>query len=314
MKKIFLTGMMRSGTTLLQKALNQHPEILLSYQNRTKHFHNEIKCFHEERNINKYHLLSHYSPNIDYTFQDCQTWLNKNTSLDELLPENNCLYSGVKEVLAEEFLPFFIINKTKCINIIRDPRDVISSMSFGNGVEHTGLERPVLFDIKNWRKSVLVSQILKDSEYLLTIRMEDLLEKPELTMEKIYNYLGVSNISFTNLIEKMNDLSWKGNSSFGEKKAFDLSAVGNYKVVLPTRVIKYIEATCNHEMTCMGYNKAYPFINKSIFSSYLDPFVVKRDEFDSDYSSNTENVAYELARSLLSIDELITHEFLGHEQ
>jgi hypothetical protein len=67
-------------------------------------------------------------------------------------------------------------------------------------------------------------------------------------------------------------------------------------------------------MTCMGYNKAYPFINKSIFSSYLDPFVVKRDEFDSDYSSNTENVAYELARSLLSIDELITHEFLGHEQ
>jgi len=311
MEKIFLTGMMRSGTTLLQRALNQHPDIVVSYQGKTEHFLKKIKLFHEQHGVNRYHLLSHYSPSDTYTFQDLQWWLNKELTVDELLPESDSLCSGVKEVLAEEFLPFFVSNQIKCINIVRDPRDVIASMSFGEGIEHTGLERPVLFDIKNWRKSVLISQLLKESPYLLTIRMEDLLIAPQKTMEKIYLHLGVDNFSFTRLAEAMNTSTWKGNSSFGEKKAFDTSAIGNYKEVLPSSVVEYIETTCSKEMDCMGYQKSNLHLNVNLISSYVDPFKCKRHEFVDNYSSSTENTAYESARYQLSLKEVLKQEFGG---
>lgn len=309
---IFLTGMMRSGTTLLQRALNQHPNISVSYQDRTEVFLKSIKKFHKQKKIQKYHLLSHYSPNNDYSLQDIQFWMENELTINELLPDQTNGLSGVKEVLAEEFLPFLINKKVKCINIIRDPRDVIASMSFGNGLEHTGLERPVLFDIKNWRKSVLISQIFKDSKYLLTIRMEDLLHDPESEMANIYKYLEVAPMPYNQLIKKLNESSWKGNSSFGDKKAFDSSAIGNYKIALPNKVIEYIEVTCNQEMKHMGYKKICSSISEKTISSYSDPFTVQRDEFVSNYSSTSENVKYEVERYALSIDKLIELEFMGY--
>ncbi|MEZ9657984.1 sulfotransferase [Vibrio sp. 10N.261.52.F3] len=312
MSRIFLSGMMRSGTTLLQRALDQHPKVSLSYQNKTRKILDLLKKFHGVKNLEKYHLLSHYSPNYDYSIQELTRWLDENVDINTLLsPGESGAIIGVKEVLAEELVPFFVNHGVKCINIVRDPRDVIASISFGNGIEHTGLERPVLFDIKNWRKSVLVSYLLKDSDFLLTIRMEDLIESPESTMLSIYKFLNVDCQSFSILVEKMNASTWKGNSSFGDKKVFDPSAIGNYKTVLSKDVVEYIETTCHEEMKYMKYQRDNANLNANVISSYSDSFVVNRKEFEPHYSSNSENVSYELNRSSLGIDELIEVEFLG---
>jgi hypothetical protein len=309
MKTLFVTGMMRSGTTLLQRILNTHPDMLVSYQSKTACLLNKIKSFHDEKGISKYHLLSHYSPNTDYTFLELQCWLRDNMSVEEILPSNGSLYTGVKEVLAEEFLPFFVNEKVKCINIIRDPRDVIASMSFGNGFKYTGIERPILFDIKNWRKSVLISHLLKDSPYLLTIRMEDLLIEPQKTMLVIYNFLDVEELPHSVLVEKMSDKAWKGNSSFGDKKVFDKSVIENFKNILSISTVQYIEATCDKEMDCMGYEKSYLPMLPDYISEYVEPFEIRRVEFVNNYSSSVKNMAYELARYYLSFDDVLQLEF-----
>lgn len=308
---IFITGMMRSGTTLLQRALNQHPSISISYQDKTEQLIRIIKKFHDELGIEKYHVLSHYSLNNDYSFGDFLAWLQSNNVLTELEMSGSEKFIGVKEVLAEEFLPYFVCKNVKCLNIVRDPRDVIASMSFGSGFEHTGFERPVLFDLKNWRKSVLISKMLEKSDFLLTIKMEDLLAEPENVMNSIYSFLGVQNLDFHDLISRLNQSSWKGNSSFGDKTAFDASAVGNYKKVLPEFVIKYIEAICHKEMAVMGYQRPNKSFDSSVISEYADPFEIKRSEFDNKYSSLTQNVEYELQRSKLDLGSIIEQEFKG---
>ncbi|MDP5255397.1 MULTISPECIES: sulfotransferase [unclassified Vibrio] len=308
---LFLTGMMRSGTTLLQKSLDQHPELNVSYQNKTSLFLNEVKSFHENLGINKYHLLSHYSPNEHYNLENITKWLNKNNFLDSLKTSDFDKKNGLKEVLAEEFLPYLTEKNIKCINIIRDPRDVLSSMSFGNGFEHTGLERPILFDLKNWRKSVLISQYLKDNKNLLTIKMEDLLLDPKDSLEKIYSFLDIEKLPFEILIKKLNEQEWKSNSSFGQKKAFDSSVIGNYKKVLPIKVREYVEAICFKEMEAMEYKTSKLDSKEKIILEFTEPFEIKRKEFKSNYTSSKENIQYELNRSTLPLDKTINRELLG---
>lgn len=308
---IFITGMMRSGTTLLQKAMNQHPDISISYQEKTEQIFSIIKRFHQSIGVEKYHLLSHYSKNNDYPLKDLISWLHNNNIISEFETKSNPQFNGVKEVLSEELLPYFTQKKVKCFNIVRDPRDVITSMSFGSGFEHTGLERPVLFDLKNWRKSVLISKILEESDFLLTIKLEDLLTDPNTVMDNVYDFLGVESLDFKNLTQQLEQSSWKGNSSFGDKKVFDTSVVGNYKNVLPDFVIQYIEAICHKEMDIMGYEHQKAVINTSVISNYIDPFEIKRIEFDKGYSSLKSNIQYELERSKLNLETIINQEFEG---
>lgn len=309
---LFITGMMRSGTTLLQKSLDQHPELSVSYQSKTSLFLDEIKSFHNTLGIKKYHLLSHYSPNLDYKLDDITNWLLKSNIFFSSLPNStNGIKIGLKEVLAEEFLPFLTTKNIKCINIVRDPRDVITSMSFGNGFEHTGLERPVLFDLKNWRKSVLISEHLKDSENLITIKMEDFLLNPEHSLNKIYNFLEVEKLPIRELIQKLEKGAWKSNSSFGQKKVFDTSVIGNYKKVLTKDVIQYVEAICCKEMQLMDYEITSSTCKEKTICEFNEPFEIKRKEFDKNYTSLDTNVEYELYRSNLSIRQTIKRELLG---
>ncbi|OCH28662.1 hypothetical protein A6E12_09230 [Aliivibrio fischeri] len=309
MPLLFITGMMRSGTTLLQKALNVHPEINVTYQSRTEEYIKLLKTFYSSIGVNKYHVLSHYSPNKDCSFSDVQKWLLNNAEYEKLFDTQDSYYSGVKEVLSEEFIPYFISNKIKCINIVRDPRDVICSMSFGKGIQYTGSERPVLFDIKNWRKSVLISEIFKESDYLLTIKMEDLLRNPEYIMTQIYRFLNVETITHDDLISEMSKLNWTANSSFGQRKLFDESVINNYKNNLPSEVINYIEATCLNEMNHMGYDAQQDLDVESIIRTYEDPFQVTRNEFLPLYSSNNKNIQYEIERHSLKIKDIIKLEF-----
>jgi hypothetical protein len=305
--KILISGMMRSGTTLLQKALNTHPQLMVSYQTKTDKFIALKQEFLQSIDINDYHVMSHYSPQNKYSFETFISWLDKQQGGADILVSDDVStseYFGVKEVLMEEFYPVLVTNNVKCLNIIRDPRDVITSMSFGSGVAHTGTRRPILFDLRNWRKSVLISAGLASSKQFFAIKFEDLILNSESTLCNIYEWLNISQLSYETLISDMNNNEWSNNSSFGEKKLFDPSALGNYKENLPENVTKYIEAVCYEEMKHLGYPLTITELDRiNIIQEFKEPFESTRAEFDSDYTKKSKD--YELNRCETNFDDLI---------
>jgi len=307
MKYVLLAGMMRSGTTFLQKVLDAHPEISFKYQEETSFFLDQKKRFLESINDTSYHVLSHYDEPNHYDLNQFLAWLGREELFfDELKSRLSCddaalSVCGMKEVLIEEFLPGCVHHNIKCLVIIRDPRDVIASMSFGKGKMHTGVERPVLFDVRNWRKSVAITRLLKGEPDFKSIRFEDLILKKEKVMQALFEWIGVKNRTIQDLTDAMTITSkkkWEGNSSFGKRALFDPNAIGNYKANIPPEVERYIQALAQDEMLEMGYKVSVMSNNEreNIIANYSDPFMVKRKEFASNYSSQEINIEYEIDR------------------
>ncbi|MBT2787315.1 MULTISPECIES: sulfotransferase [unclassified Halomonas] len=301
--KLFITGMMRSGTTLLQKVLDCHPDLSVSYQLYTDNFVEVVKRFHAEKNIQAYHVFNNYSDPIGYSFSELQKWLDSNIKVEDLLPAD---VSGDKEVLVEEFVPFLLSHGIKCINVVRDPRDMIASMSFGNGEVYTGSERPVLFDLRNWRKSVHIGYECLSDVNFKQVKFEDLIYNPQRVLKEIFVFLGLDESFFNIFYKGLNEnTTWKGNSSFGDKKLFDQSVIGNFSLVLPSDVISYIEAVCWQEMDYADYSFTLESKDREgVVRNYFDSFDIKRDEFDKMYSSSKANVEYEIERLSKSFGQI----------
>lgn len=308
-KRLFVSGMMRSGTTLIQKALSAHPEINVEYQSRTECLISIKNRFLESLGRADYHVLNHYNPSKGYRFPDFFEWQASQKKVgDEIFLEstvNNEQVVGVKEVLSEEFYPKLLDEGVYCLNIIRDPRDVISSMSFGNGREFTGKPRPILFDLRNWRKSVHFSLFLKDNSFFKTIFFEDLVHNPDSVFGELYDWLKVNKLPVTDIEKNMNEDRWAGNSSFGSKKPFDEFAIGRYGSSLPDSTISYIEAVCFPEMDWAGYRLDKPNLNfVDVIDDFRDPFPIRRSEFDKNYSFSSDNKKYEIGRVGVNIVDL----------
>lgn len=301
--RIVISGMMRSGTTLLQRALSAHPGIHVAYQQKTAAFIGLKKRFLEEIGKPQYHVLSHYNPPQGYSLSEFLRWVEDKPDLTTLSdPPGEGVAEGVrlvgdKEVLVEEFYPALTNRDIHCLNIIRDPRDVIASMSFGSGLEYTGKRRPVLFDLRNWRKSVHVAHHVRRHGAFRNVLFEELVREPDRVLGELFSWLGVSALSADDIEQDLNRTGWTGNSSFAVTRAFDPSAMNRYPAVLPDDVIAYIEAVCEPELHHLGYPvETGAEERRDIIARYRDPFEIGRDEFDSRYSSLAENVDYELAR------------------
>lgn len=302
-KKLFISSMMRSGSTLLQRALNTHDSIYVEYQTDTQKIINFKKNFLSEVGCDDYHVLAHYNPVYSYSYRDFKRWAAKNHNQINcfISPENKIKDTasvvGVKEVLAEEFYSLLLRKNIYCLNIIRDPRDVIASMSFGKGQIHTGERRPILFDLRNWRKSFIFTKKNELNYKFKSILFEDLIFNTQTVLDDIYAWLDVEQIALHKVKTRLNQAAWQGNSSFGEKKPFDPSAIAKYKEVLPEGVVNYIEAVCYKEMLRLGYEVSIKSEDRaSIIREFKEPFQVERLEFSVNYTASLENVNYELKR------------------
>ena len=232
------------------------------------------------------------------TFLDI--YLQLNDAIAKLFPKPAPRYAGGKEVLCEEYAPYFVRNGIRVILVVRDPRSMIASLNFRNRDNLTGDNRPVLYSLRAWRKSVAVALAYEQKPYFTWIRYEDLVMDPLQTLNVLAERLAIEPFDVEVFRQGILDQSgavWQGNSSFDDRAGISTESVNSYETKLPAAVVDYIEACCLPEMVALGY---LPLENARFESAairiYRDPFGSIHTKFPQDYSSSSSRVNDEIDR------------------
>lgn len=334
----FVTGCVRSGTTLLEKLLCNHPELSVLSQPFPSLYIKIKKAFLNSIGIDEYFVLSNYVSENRYSFSDFNTYLNNelfSTSFvqdginsnysgnmtaglkyeenkeqylkaiyESLTKQNshnvNAKLFGSKEVLCEEFAPYFMNNGIKVVHIIRDPRDVISSIKKGDGDKFIGNVKPLLFELRNWRKSVQLAIQCKGNPNFMSLHYEDLIQNTDESLQEICDFLNINDFKpavFSQGIRTQQGDIWSSNSSFeGVSGAISSSSIGKHKELLSQSVNDYISTICFPELTLQGKAEEIKNIQEEIIRNFKEPVPINDSNFDSLYSSTRHNIDYEIDR------------------
>lgn len=343
MNYFLITGMSRSGTTLMEKMLSTHREIHVLSQPMPLLYRYVKERFYERIGYpNTYYVLNDLFDESYYRISEFSSYLEQNRFTGDeirsvlesmkgyqgqLEPTHKILKSlvgfetgelasvykrildhfrtdgqlslGSKEILVEEFIPYFIRHQVKVVHVVRDPRDVISSIISGKGPAYTGKRRPILFHLRNWRKSVSIMNSFEDEINVLTIRYEDLISNAESESNLIASFLGVNEFEknhFKNGLYQ-NGKEWRGNSSNGSISGIDKNNKGKYKSHLDPDVIKYIEYLCYPEMKRVGYDLLFePELSSYDPLEFSEPYPIEVDDLDEQMSSSGREIEREQIR------------------
>ena len=297
---VFITGMPRSGTTLLDKLLST-PACSQVYSQPLPLLFSEIKRSYldqlgrtAEYPLNDMQLSNYYDPEdwlgflehfeIDAAYFDrvataMRSFSGQYTKPDDVadfiqslsarttdsfiasylswLDSNRHQLIGLKETWCEEYLPFLVAKGFKCLLILRDPRDVITSLNYGRGRGYGGNIKPLLYNIRSWRKSVAFSLKMGCNPDFMAIRYEDLVTDPEPVLARVFEFLSLQAAEtkcLTGAISDQHGQPWKSNSSHGEREKISAESVGKYTEYLSPAMVNLVEALCFPEMTLLGYH------------------------------------------------------------
>ncbi|MFY0690135.1 MAG: sulfotransferase [Cyclobacteriaceae bacterium] len=301
MNHLFITGIFRSGTTFLARALNSHPNLnVLSdpffefYKFlRNQYFLKIDPSFDPKQPLSDY-FCSRIATSADITnfhnnLFELRIDETEVESLKESIIKSSALFSpqlinyinqlhsgsaievyeqlmiiaqksypkpksqflGTKQVWTDEFVEPLIKQGRKCIQIIRDPRAIIAS----NRKSSTGAY-PILFLIRQWRKSVAYACHNEHNPDLLILKYEDLIQDSEISFRKICEFLQVPFSRYLIDPKKYKDGKgepWKQNSSHGTSTKINNSFLDKWKSILSTEEASIIEWLCGPEMHLFGY-------------------------------------------------------------
>lgn len=327
-KKLLVTGMFRSGTTMMAKIISTHNKINFASD---PYFHFFKIC----RNI--FYRKIRYKLDIDFPLEDNFTFKIKNKKkfmkefftlifnekdiinfkknsiiyaklhCKEIIPSlriikikkisaikflnklleiidktylKKNIYTGFKTIWIEEYTGPLLSKKFKIIHVIRDLRGVANSSLNNEAYGST----PLLYLIRNWRKSVHYSILNKSNKNYLTIKFEDIILKNKETLKKIQSFLELKNEFDINILLK--EKKWVQNSSFQEtKKGLNKKQITKWKKTLSNQKVNLVNALAEKEMKYMGYLRKNRknitpefndiFENQKKFSSWFNPFKEK---------------------------------------
>lgn len=185
------------------------------------------------------------------------TWLNYCADLQtSLTPDSTADILGSKETFCEEYIPYFLSEDTRVVLVIRDPRDAICSANTGRGEHHAGERRPLLFSIRQWRKSVEYALAYEDHPNLTVVRYEQLVAHPTMVMGKLYSFLAVPPFNENIGTMELRDLDgkrWQSNSSHNPGTRVSTDSIGRFRTELTQAETDLIQCTCFAEMKCLNY-------------------------------------------------------------
>lgn len=198
---IFLTGVGRSGTTLLQSLLHAHSEINFSVE--THFFKRHILPVMLGGSIPGSSVLKQDSYLKRLQAEKLQKILSVEAqSLDDLVemffeimsPEgdSDCVYLGDKDTEYVRYLPHLkrLMPEAFFIHIIRDPRDVVASRL----KTEWGAKRSKEFHMAEYQyylKKVLKEGPLLFGNRYIQLKYEDLLDNPERQLTAIFGKLNL---------------------------------------------------------------------------------------------------------------------------
>jgi hypothetical protein len=206
---------------------------------------------------------------------------------------------GSKHVMCEEYIPHLLNNNIKCINIIRDPRDMLVSAKFGKSSEYIGKTLPTLFELRNWRKSAEYIVEHSSEKDFFWLRYEDLVTEPNYWVGKIYEFINSDSPDLNDLPDLdlgISEQKWQGNSSFGTFEGISNTSVGNYTEYFSEDMVNYIETICQYEMKIFGYIPEDKKLEENGIRKFVEPIEVKSPNIEHIYSYDLKRIEFEIER------------------
>lgn len=335
MSAIFITGMQRSGTTLLEKLLAQQPHISMLSQpfpllfveakrrflrelggagdayplghlfNECRYTPADLAAFLSRWRVSRAELealfaeMSSYSgqytrftaEQLDVAFasisgdDDFATVVGK--LLRGLAQRPDARWFGSKEANCEELVPYFLEQGFRCAIVIRDPRDVVSSLNHGDGSTYGGAIKPTLFNVRSWRKSVRFALQCESKPHVYWCRYEDLVRDPASIMRELSEHLDLdlTAVDFTHLRDASGE-PWRGNSSHRVHEGVSALSIGTFRTVLPPEVSAFIEAACLPELELLGYQTSLTRADAvRVLHDFREPYVITRKGLEADMAT-----------------------------
>lgn len=166
---------------------------------------------------------------------------------------------GLKETWCEEYVPFLAERGFKCLLIVRDPRDVVTSLNYGDGHNYGGRTKPLLYNLRSWRKSVAIGLHMASHPRFKLVRYEELVRDPVRVMAQLFEFLcldtGYEEFS-PDRVADQDGQTWHSNSSHQSMSGISPASVGKYADHLPISTTALIETLCFPEMQLLGYTTA----------------------------------------------------------
>ena len=239
MKKVLITGSMRSGTTFSGNLVNANDDCILLRDALLPIFRISkklgITTFKEPisaraKNILLVNIKAEMS---GFGIEKLHTISGEQfTNLEELfelllnnLAEDTTKVIGVKVTEAEDWLET-IIRDTNIfvIYLVRDLRDVLLS----SNNRFPDYNRTTF--AKKWFKGVSQAIAVKDDPKMFFLKFEDLIQNPVKEVKKLSNFLGVELDPTIKRLKDISNQNWIDNSSFHDlKETFDKKAIFRWK-------------------------------------------------------------------------------------
>lgn len=347
---LLVTGCFRSGTTLVEKLLHQHPALCVASQPLSQLYYYVREQFLQEKRIRQRYPLDHgflhdpsringwidFLKNFPLQARDLEAvfdrlaayrhgvWtpevlLLRGRIAPGVFPlvyrqflEHLCrilkpaaAIAGSKDVLLEEYAPALVGLGVRVLVVVRDPRDLAVSAYLGTHERPMGENRPLLFTLRTWRKSVAWILHCQARPEFCWVRYEDLVRRPQQTLDRITHWLQLPPLDPSLLAEGIraqNGTLWPGNSAFGPQSGIATHPAGQYRRTLPLPMRRYIEAVCFPEMEVTGYHvEEPPRWQVEELAAFREPFAVTHRLFRPGYSYEPEHVRQEHERIKLLV-------------
>tara|TARA_R110002074_G_scaffold173817_2_gene336655 strand:- start:756 stop:1700 length:945 start_codon:yes stop_codon:yes gene_type:complete len=295
-KRVFIVGVGRSGTSLLQSMVAAHRQIVMMPETSFVRRYLVGSIFSKAQQLTSIEIQR--DPYIKRWEADHGIELerlHKGTvwakefylSVVNSYAAKGCInapeFVGEKDPKMVENLSHLetIFKDYKVIHIIRDPRDVILSKNKAEWSKRQSLVKKLVANSSQLRIAELFKK--KSPNMMLEVRYEDLISNPEFVLKDICKFLTIdydpNMLDFQGQANKLiakDEISWK-RETIGPLLSQNSS---KWRTEMPVETCCLIEACCAKAMTNGGYEKSFRSINcyqrvKISFFSLCVNFIAK---------------------------------------
>ena len=269
---IFITGAWRSGTTLISRMLNNHPDLEITYD--TVHFmrfsYNRYNPIKDKKNVKKLiidttkRLLERYNLKIspDEVLKIIDNKYNYEKIYDSLmkvflLQKNKKKIWGEKTNLAWTKVPDFfkMYPKGRVLHIVRDPRAVLHSWKKFTKAPKNDYLDSILNCYDSMSKGIIYKEKYKQKRYQI-IKYEDLVTNPERQLKTICKKFKIKfdkKMINANLFTDMHQNKWQANTIYKKMRGISKTAINRWNKGLYDWEIYLTETILSNLLSYFNY-------------------------------------------------------------